>query len=63
MTEQADHYLGEWTRARDLLLPMIKMAEVAGSPTLVGVLEETLEMVEVDVRFWQRQMEQLGAEF
>jgi hypothetical protein len=58
---QADAYYHEWSRARELLEPMIKMAEAASDPTLVAVLEESKEKVDRDVVFWETELERLRA--
>ena len=58
---QADAYYHEWSRAREMLEPMIKMAEAAGDPTLVAVLEESMEKVDHDVIFWKTELERLSA--
>ena len=58
---QADAYYHEWSRAREMLEPMIKMAEAAGDPTLVAVLEESMEKVDRDVIFWKTELERLSA--
>jgi hypothetical protein len=59
---QADAYYHEWRHARELLEPMIKLAEAAGDPTFVAELEETLERVDDDVLFWQQELQRLRAE-
>jgi hypothetical protein len=58
---QADAYYHEWSRAREMLEPMIKMAEAAGDPTLMAVLEESMEKVDRDVIFWKTELERLSA--
>src|SRR3954465_13325040 len=58
---QADAYYHEWSRAREMLDPTLKMAEARGEPTLMAVLEGGMEKVDRDVIFWKTELERLSA--